>query len=516
MAYYSEIAADAPVIYWRMSDSSSTFVGTDGTITNGLHNASLIGSPTRQVTGIPGAGADTATEFDGVNDSMSDDGDIALGTIRPWWNAANALTVEFWYKGTATGSTDDRESEEFLSVWSTEVGASGKYWRLTLDTTGKVRAWAAPDGFGDLAAVGVSTTSVNDGDWHHIVFNVWPDPYDTELWVDANLEATDNAGLVGATGSSLHGMRNADSVVYLAGTLDEVAIYFDVAGSTFDTPLSGTRIAAHYAAGLSALGTSSGTLTLTGSAEGSVPSQGLASGSLLLSGAASGVGEGMGSASGTLTLAGLASGYGPLYGAASGSLTLVGSGSGVAPVSGFASGTLILGGSATPPQAPPTYDFFGGGCSHTIEGNLILNEIPMKTDAWACTDLTPLWMPPTIRGADRVIPEGSGVIKNRRRRTATRYALDFRISGFVPGSNPSSNGPEEFEQLEYNLNFLRQNVLDPRVSPNPDGTVPGLLIMPSGDIRAASVHVLGFTINNRVSHVIQGTLELSIPSGGFS
>jgi hypothetical protein len=155
----------------------------------------------------------------------------------------------------------------------------------------------------------------------------------------------------------------------------------------------------------------------------------------------------------------------------------------------------------------------------TIEGNLTLNGIPMKTRAWTLPDLTPLWMPAAVRGQDRILPGASGVIAHRRRRTVTQYALDFRVAGIADmdgvGAGNDAVGPEEFEQLEYNLTYLRTNVIDPRITPNLDGTVPGVLTMPSGAIRTADVHVLGFTVNTRVAHVLQGVLDISIPSGGF-
>ena len=155
----------------------------------------------------------------------------------------------------------------------------------------------------------------------------------------------------------------------------------------------------------------------------------------------------------------------------------------------------------------------------TVEGDLTLNDIPMKTRAWTCPDLTPLWMPSAIRGADRLLPGASGVIPYRRRKTVTQYSLDFRVAGISTMSGVvttgTGNGSEEFQQLEYNLNYLRQNVIDPRTFPNLDGTVPGVLTMPSGAIRTANVHVLGFTVNARVSHILQGVLDISIPAGGF-
>ena len=155
----------------------------------------------------------------------------------------------------------------------------------------------------------------------------------------------------------------------------------------------------------------------------------------------------------------------------------------------------------------------------TVEGNLTLNGVPMKTRAWTCPDLTPLWMPATLRGGDVLIPGVAGVIPNRRRKTVTQFALDFRVSGMSDMNGVittgTGNGPAEFKQLESNLDYLRQNVIDPRTSPNPDGTVQGVLTMPTGDVRYAYVHVLGFEVNARVAHVLQGVLTISIPSGGF-
>lgn len=156
----------------------------------------------------------------------------------------------------------------------------------------------------------------------------------------------------------------------------------------------------------------------------------------------------------------------------------------------------------------------------TVEGNLTLNGIAMKTPAWTCPDLTPLWLPPTVRGQDRLLPGSAGVIPYPRRRTVTEYALDFRVSGMadmngIPATG-SGNGPAEFQQLESNLHYLRQNVFDPEASPNADGTVPGVLTMPSGVTRTANLHVIGFTVNVRVAHILQGTLDISIPSGGFT
>jgi hypothetical protein len=166
----------------------------------------------------------------------------------------------------------------------------------------------------------------------------------------------------------------------------------------------------------------------------------------------------------------------------------------------------------------------------TIDGDLTLNGIPMKTRAWACLDLTTLWMPPAIRGEDRILPGAAGVVANRRRKTVTQYALDFTIVGLAnqygdendddvdwfDESFPNfSIAAKQFIMLEYNLEYLRDNVLDVRTSPNLDGTVAGVLTMPSGVTRTADVHVLGFTANTRVSNVINGILDISIPIGGF-
>lgn len=156
----------------------------------------------------------------------------------------------------------------------------------------------------------------------------------------------------------------------------------------------------------------------------------------------------------------------------------------------------------------------------TVEGNLTLNGVPMKTRAWTCPDLTPLWLPPAVRGQDLILPVAPGARAYKRVVTVTQYALDFRVCGISDMNGVvttgSGNGPEEFRQLEYNLAYLRTNVIDTRTTPNANGTVPGVLTMPSGDVRTADVHVLGFTVNTRVSHVLSGVLDISIPAGGFT
>ncbi len=505
MTYASEVLADSPLVYLKLGDTSgTTAVDSSGNGRNGTY----LNSPTLNQSGIPGS-ADGAVLLDGTNDNVS----VPTNSIY-WPSATVSVTIECWYKGTDVGTTLAAGTVGPKAFVAANVGGSDKRYVLGLDGAGKVRCYTDAQ----YIVTGPSTTTVNDNNWHHIVLTITASSYDTELYVDGTLQATNSTPNDAGQGSpNLVIGRNERQATngYLAGRVDEVAVY--------GTKLSGARILAHYQAGINGIGSASSSLTVSGSASGFAPSVGSASGPLTLTGAASGEPVSVvGSASGALTITGSALGTVSIYGTAVGTLTITGAASGFGPLVGSASGTLTLGGSAfgQGPAAPaPPHGLLAGFCRSTVEGDLILNGVPMKTPAWTCSNLTPLWEPAGIRGTDRIVPEASGVLARRRRPTMSVYSIELSVGGFADMTGLAApgmgNGPEEFEQLEYNLDFLRQNVLDPRTDPNPDGTILGELIMPSGEIRTAYLHVLGFTVNVRVSHVIHGVLDLSVPSGGF-
>ena len=94
-SYAATVLADAPVGYWRLGEAS----GTSAADEIGAHNGTYVGSPTRGVTGIPGAGGNTAMTLNGSGS----------GYVTTSWSAAPAApaSVEAWIRHAGSDFTID-------------------------------------------------------------------------------------------------------------------------------------------------------------------------------------------------------------------------------------------------------------------------------------------------------------------------------------------------------------------------------------------------------------------------
>lgn len=152
------------------------------------------------------------------------------------------------------------------------------------------------------------------------------------------------------------------------------------------------------------------------------------------------------------------------------------------------------------------------------DGNLTIGGIPMKTHGWNILDLRSLWMPATIRGADKLLPGAAGVRSYPRRKTVTEVSLpmvltgEANANGVAPAVGVQGPTTAYFAQLEANIAYLRANVVDP-IAPTTDGTRTAVLTMPSGATRTGKVLVVGLSLDSAVSHTISATLTLSVPGG---
>lgn len=217
--YSAAVLADSPVIYYRLGEASgTTMIDSSGN----SHNGTYTGSPTLGVAGA--VTGDTAATFNGSNY-----GDVAYGS---YMDSSTALTLECWLKFTGTGlmSPIDRDTG-FNRVWQWRTNA-GHMDFIKIGGTGGI-------------ITGSSTTAFNNGAWHYTA--VTYDGANIRLYLDGALDTTvAAAGNLGTTASPLAvaASRGGDTSgpVYnrLTGSLDEVAVY--------NTVLSGTQIAAHYAA----------------------------------------------------------------------------------------------------------------------------------------------------------------------------------------------------------------------------------------------------------------------------
>jgi len=230
MSYSSEVLADSPVWYARLGDSSgTTMVDSSGNSRNGTYT----NSPTLGVAGPLFGDSDTSVTFAAASTQK---GSVANGT---WMNLGSTLTLEAWVKSTAVSG-----------VIVGRQGDSNSPYYLALDAAGKpVLTIKKP---GDSTITGPS--AINDGNWHHVVGTL--SSGNMSLYVDGSLVTGPTAGGTPQTRTDPLGVATRGTALYLTGTVDEAALY--------STALSGTRIAAHYAAGVSTISAPAATATAAG------------------------------------------------------------------------------------------------------------------------------------------------------------------------------------------------------------------------------------------------------------
>ncbi|MFJ2543459.1 PKD domain-containing protein [Microbacterium sp. NPDC087589] len=216
--YGAAVATDKPDLYWRLDETAA------GTIAD-----SAVGGTTGNPSGTvsrgqaPAIGTGTATTFNGSS---------ALVVAQEAWTAPTTYSAELWFKTTSTrGGT-------LIGFGNATSGLSSTYDRhVVMQNDGKLQF-----GSGQPQTSLVTPTAYNDGQWHHLVAAQGADGM--KLWVDTQLVGSNS--MAGAENYRGYWRIGADrtwgstSSNYIAGTLDEVAVYSSV--------LSEQRVREHYAA----------------------------------------------------------------------------------------------------------------------------------------------------------------------------------------------------------------------------------------------------------------------------
>lgn len=153
----------------------------------------------------------------------------------------------------------------------------------------------------------------------------------------------------------------------------------------------------------------------------------------------------------------------------------------------------------------------------TVTGELLISGYTMHGPGWCLTDLTALWTEAQVVGEDRPIPDGDAV-PYRRKITITEHSLDLVIGGDTDQTGVEYASP--WVGLEENIAWLQANITDPPATTA--GTRAAQLIMPSGEIRTADIHVLPIRLGPPLAAdpndgaIFAATLQIIIPDGRFT
>ncbi len=230
-AYTQQVLADKPNNYWRLGEAG----GATGVDLAGKDDLTILPGVSFAAGGAINADADTAATFNGSTTGVA--GSPTLS------KRSNTFTAEAWVK---TGST---AGGQIVGYGNSQTGVSTDSDRIVyMDNTGRIFFGVRPTGSSSPATrVTVNTSGTyNDNQWHHVVATL--SPAGMQLFVDGTL-ATSKADTTAAWaidgywrigGDNLNGWPSRPSSRYLAGQLDDVAIY--------PVALPLPRVQAHYTA----------------------------------------------------------------------------------------------------------------------------------------------------------------------------------------------------------------------------------------------------------------------------
>jgi hypothetical protein len=203
------------------STSGATTTATDS---KGTNHGTYVNSPILGSTGAISGDANTAVGFDGVSDHVTAARQIS-----------DNFTIEFWFKSTQ-GLGTDAQWWGNAGLVDAEVSGGFNDFGTSLRSDGRVVAGV---GTPDVSIVSTNA-GYNDGNWHHVVFTRTRLSGALALYVDGNPAGTATGSTALLTSpTTINFGRIAAGTNYLAGTLDEVALY--------STAISATIAADHYA-----------------------------------------------------------------------------------------------------------------------------------------------------------------------------------------------------------------------------------------------------------------------------
>jgi RHS repeat-associated protein len=230
--YQGVTVADAPAAYWRLGESSGTALSSE--VGGSGMNATFTGSGTSvlDVPGVFGKGDNRAVRLGGG-------GHIRIPGSIP--ADATELSAEMWFRTTTAPGV-------LMSFQNAPLGETPTSWRplLNIDGDGKLRGLFYPTGATGATPI-VSSQTVTDGEWHHVVLSgagttqtLYLDGVQVGSLTGALSEQSRQYAYIGGGYSSSGWMGLASGTYHLQGDVDEVALY--------RRGLTADEVAAHYRA----------------------------------------------------------------------------------------------------------------------------------------------------------------------------------------------------------------------------------------------------------------------------
>ena len=224
--YAAEVAADGPIGWWRLAETSGS-TAADEVGTNDL----TVFGPNLDVQGPTGNGA----LFDGVDDSMRLVGDSI--------NITTALTLEALIR-TPIGDLHDLIHGQYATGQSTP----NRGYAMLVGADGSLQLWSSPSGESFQSTMVSTAGAVPANEWCHISVT-WstsepPKGYVNGVEVGYETQVNDSRSLDGSGRDYTIGVRGSSGNNY-----DENWYEGDVAeAAVYDKVLSAARIAAHASA----------------------------------------------------------------------------------------------------------------------------------------------------------------------------------------------------------------------------------------------------------------------------
>lgn len=210
MSYASEVLADSPDVYFRMSETGSgPFVDVIA-----AHNATPNGTITSNASLIPADPDNVAARFDPA-------GTFFKATTSYVLNVTQPITAEFWIKPVSIVAAD------MYVMVATQTGANG--WSVSMIASTGAWRWVSHGvGTMNFSATGAA------GVVQHVVMSMVPTG-EVSLYINGVFQQV--SGVIGiAAGTETFDLGH--STLAPNAVIDEIAVYKSV--------LSAARIAAHY------------------------------------------------------------------------------------------------------------------------------------------------------------------------------------------------------------------------------------------------------------------------------